>query len=251
MKLIILNNVYEIKWNNNKIIINTNELNNNLITKINTIIYIIEYIKHKINSKKKVMIYLVLSNFLKTFPINNIIDTKHINSGYTNHTNNIIFIWRYEEFEKVIFYEIIHYLKLDKLSLLNYGLFKINGLHSYYETVTDYYAIIYNTIYISILTNHKIKPLLEIELAFIKNQALFINNYFNLYEWIDIPNIIINQKSPAFSYYILKYILFEYAINNNIDNIIDYQDIFKLGITKDINNYINCNSGRMSLLSLQ
>jgi hypothetical protein len=251
-----LKNIYEIKWNDNKIIINYDKIDDKLITKLYIIIYIIEYIKNKINSKKKILIYLVLSNLeKKLFNIDKseieIIGVKNINSGYTDHKNNLIFIWRYEEFEKVIFHEIIHYLKLDKLSDLNYKLFKINGPHSYFEAVTDFYGILYNTIFISILTNHNIKSLLEIELAFIRNQALFINNYFNLGKWNNIPNIIINQNSPAFSYYILKYILFEYSIKNNFDNILNYDDIFKIGINQDINNYIDCNSCRMSLLSLE
>jgi len=246
-----LKNIYEFTWNSNKIIINLNELSNIIIDKIKIIIYILEYIRSKTNKKINILIYLIFSNLEKKFPINDYINTHHINSGYTDHNRNLILVWRYEEFEKVIFHEIIHLFDLDKYDLLNFELFKINGPHSYFEVITDFYAIIYHIIFISLLTKLRIKTLLEIELAFIKNQALYLNNYFKLDKWTDIPNKIINQKTPAFSYYILKYILFEYTLYNKFDKIDDYKKIFKLGITTDINKYININSGRMTLFSLE
>ena len=246
MKKIII-----ISFNNNNIFIKYDKkINKNiLLYKIQIIIYFIEYIKYKYNITKDVLIYLLLTNLKKKIINNEIINPINVNSGYTDYNKNLIFIWRLEEFEKVIFHEIIHYFNLDKYDILNFELFNINGIHSYFEAYTDFLAIIYNIIFIGLITKISIKTILEIELAFIKNQALFINNYFKLGSWNSIPNNIIIQKTPAFSYYILKYILFNYALNNDFNKIQEYEDIFKIGIKDD--KFINLYSARMILFNLK
>jgi len=240
-----------ISFNNNNIYIKyDNKINKQILFyKIKIIIYFIEYIKYKYNITKDILIYLLLTNLKKKIINNEIINPINVNSGYTDNSKNLIFIWRLEEFEKVIFHEIIHYFNLDKYNILDFELFNINGNHSYFEAYTDFLAIIYNIIFISLITKINIKIILEIELAFIKNQALFINNYFKLGSWNSIPNNIITQETPVFSYYILKYILFNYALNNDFNKITDYKNIFKIGIQDD--KFINLNSARMILFNLK
>jgi len=112
-------------------------------------------------------IYLVLSKLTKYLEIDEIISPKHINSGYTNLLTNDIFIWREEEFEKVTFHELIHLFNKDHRNETVKLPIEINGPKSFYEAITDFKAIIFNIIYISLLTHKKIKSILKYELNFI------------------------------------------------------------------------------------
>jgi hypothetical protein len=147
----------------------------------------------------EITMYLILSSLTKKLPQDEIIGVSHVNSGYTDFLENIIYIWRLEECEKVLFHEIMHYLDIDrkyehiniKLNLIDY--------HNYHEVITDYYGILYNIIYLSLITKKKLKILLKIELGFIKNQCMLINNHFGLENWKGNVNKQIIQKSSVFS----------------------------------------------------
>ncbi len=240
-----LNNVF-IK-SNTKNIKNTNK-------KIKLIAYIIEYLKHKNDHvNKSVNIYLVLTQLKKYFPeSNNIMDIKNANTGYTDFGKDIIFIWRNEELEKVIFHEICHYCDLDKREHHVDHIAIINGPHSYYEAITDLLGIVYHLIFLSLLTRTSIKYLLEIELGFIKNQAMFMNDYFKLGNWKNGCDSAIKQTTPAFSYYIIKYMIFEYLLDHDLIDYHHYNDLIsnisKIGFKQEP--YIKINSSRMTLLQL-
>jgi hypothetical protein len=244
-----LNYNYLIEWDNNKIYIKSDNLNIN--NRIKILVYFIEYLKYISNNNKNITIYLVLTNLKKKYNGNTIINVDNVNSGYTDNHKNIIFIWRYEECEKVLFHELIHIFDIDR----KYEKINLNIVqhHNYHEVITDYYGIIYHLIYISLITNKSIKSLLEIELSFIKNQCMLINNYFNLTSWEKkLP--IIKQKTSAFSYYILKYMLFNYLITNNIilNNDINLTELFNelINIGLKSENYFKINSTRMTLFQL-
>ena len=136
-----------IKWNNNNIYLKTTKEKFNKIKK-RLIIFIkmINYLQQ--NTNTNVNIYLVLSN-LKKIVNNDIIDVDNINSGYTDIMEKYIFIWREEEFEKVTFHELLHLFNKDHR-------LEDNSNKYYYEAITDFKAIIYNCIYVSILTKIKI-----------------------------------------------------------------------------------------------
>jgi hypothetical protein len=138
-----LNINIKITWFNNYIIIKT-DLNNLklLIYKIKIIIYIYEYLKTKSLKKISLKIYLILSNLKKTNPIlNNYLDIDNVNSGYTHSKKNYIFIWRLEEFEKVLFHEIIHFLQFDNKNIKYDIIINTNkDNHNYFETFTDFYG---------------------------------------------------------------------------------------------------------------
>jgi hypothetical protein len=132
----------------------------------------------------------------------------------------------------------------------------IDNHESYFEAYTDFIGIQYHLIYISLITNINIKLLLEIELQFMRNQATILNRHLHLGKvWNKEILIPIKQLTPAFSYYILKYLLFEYSLYNNIelfDNN-DYNKIFNKIINigfNDNQNIYNINSSRMTLLQL-
>jgi len=242
-----------IKWgkNNNIYIKTTKNKFDSFSKRLPIFLKVINYMNREQN--KDIKIYLILSNLKKKINKKEIISTDHVNSGYTNTLTNIIFIWREEEFEKVCFHEIIHLLDQDhRHEELNINS-NLKGPERFYEAITDYKAIIYNTIYLSIITNINIKKLFCYEYSFIKNQAYFI---------YDKLNIDYKQKSPAYSYYILKYIIF-YYFNKNFDeklfnyifyNNINYDKLIKIikeyKFNDNKNTYINVNSARMTLFEL-
>ena len=248
-----LNIIYRISWNNNFIIlISENKLD--LTNRIKFIIYIIEYLKIKTNNNKIIKIYLILSNLKKKFPIDSkIMGVKNANSGYNDSREEIIFIWRKEEFEKVIFHELMHCFNLDKRDEHVHDIIKTDGPHLYFEALTDFKGIIYHLIFLSLMTRRRIKNLFEYELGFIRNQAMLLNKLWDLGNWTRTPKILIEQKTAAFSYYILKYLMFEYFLNNKFDETLEYNiildKILKEGfIMKEL---IEIDSSRMTLLQLE
>lgn len=220
--------------------------------KIKLIAYIIEYLKHENQHvNNPVNMYLVLTKLNKIFPENNQnMGVKNANTGYTDFNKNIIYIWREEEFEKVIFHEIAHYLDMDKRTHHVEPIANITGPHSYYEAITDFWGILYNLIFNSILSKTSLKLLLEVELGFIKNQAMYLNYYLKLGNWKEKLKDTITQLTPAFSYYILKFLIFEYLINNDLSY--HYNDLIsnitKIGFKQEP--FIKLKSSRMSLLQL-
>lgn len=223
------------------------------LKRIKYMILLFEYLKTKTNDNRKIEIYLILSKLEKIYPLDNsIIDVPNVNSGYTDLLEDYIFVWRQEEFEKVLIHEMIHFLNLEKRDHFNrsFRLPNIKGHVDFHEAFTDFWGILYHLIYINIVTNKSIKLLFEIELSFIKNQAKQMNNYMNLGTWNNSPNILVKQKTPAFSYYIVKYLLFEYLLNNDIHD--NYHDTIIYALNKKLinENIININSSRMTLLQL-
>ena len=213
-----LPNNFSISWNNNIIYVKCTETKN-IIKKLKLLVYIIEYIKEINNIKLDVKAYLFLCDLKKLQPDKWIsLSVNNVNSGYTDNMNKYMFIWRYEEFEKVLMHEVVHLFNLDKKN------------NTYCEAITDYYGIQYYLIYLSIMLKTDIKLLLELEITFMRNQAYILYN--------NVP-----ENSPSYIYYIVKYILF---ITDNIDfNHINN----KLNIDMNIK-IIYTNSMRMTLLQI-
>ena len=248
-----------IVWTNNNVenniyIRTTKEKFNNIIHRLSIFIKILNYIQG--NSNTQIKLYLILSELTKKIEYNKIISPKHINSGYTNIITKEIFIWREEEFEKVSFHELIHLFDHDhRDEVINLDI-DINGPESFFEAITDFKAIIYNIIYISLLTSRKLESLLKFEIAFMYNQANCIS--YHLSNCMNNNTII--QKSPAYSYFILKYFIFEYFIgtfNQELFNDIfykgtKYNKLIKLINIRNLDNkYIDLNSARMCLFELK
>jgi hypothetical protein len=275
-KLPNMNINYIIKWttiNNNsinKIIIKSSSFPF-ILKRIKKIILMIEYLKFKVNKKAGITIYLLLTN-LKKYLTQDTINIDNVNSGYCDIKNNIIFIWRYEEVEKVLFHEIMHYLnfsnhlkdfeidiKINKSTLI------IDGPLSLHEAIADFWGIFYHLIYLKLNIGINYKYLLKIEYFFIRNQAMQMFDYFKLNQNQNKNMIKIKQKTPAFTYYIVKYLLFNFFLKNKHilfylnkneqeDNLftIYYNKIFKK-IFSNIKfyNFININCNRMTILQLK
>lgn len=246
-----LNYSVKISFNNINIYIKTTKHKfNNIYKRLDIFIKVTSYITK--NIKNNLDIYLILSDLKKKLDFTKIIDAEHVNSGYYNPNSNEIFIWREEEFEKVCFHELMHATGQDHYTEnINY-ITNIKGPQSYYESITDFKAIIYNIIYLSIITKIKIKSLLKHELFFIYNQAKLINKHLNIFQ---------KQNTPVYSYFILKYYIFNYFNGNNFDvklfNDLLYKNkgfnklIILIKNNKLINNdYVDFNSARMTYLEL-
>lgn len=243
---------YKISWLNNNIYIKTTQKRFDIFSKrLDVFLKILNYIN---KSNQPMTIYLILSDLKKKAESNKIISPNHINSGYTDPINQYIFIWRDEEFEKVTFHEVIHLLYKDhRHEDVDLDL-NIDGPTLYFEAITDFKAIIFNIIYISIITKVKLELIFNNEYHFIYNQAKHINKYIN-------KKNNIKQKSPAYSYFILKYFIFKFFSNifdeelfnelfyNNINysKLIDKIKDYKLNET----NFIDFNSARMTLHELK
>jgi hypothetical protein len=232
-----------------------NKYSKSILERINIIIYFLEYIRMKSDEQDlEIDIYLVLSDLVKIFPENNkTIGIKNANTGYTDHQKKIIFIWRYEEYIKVLFHEAIHFFALDKHDHHVDNIADIDGPHIYNEAITDVLGIYYHLIFLSLITKVKIKTLLELELSFIRNQAMTLNDHFGLGNWKGKPKKVIKQSTAAFSYYILKYLIFEWLLDNNLDESINYNDLLKKSLIKGfiMKPYVKIKSSRMSLLQLE
>jgi hypothetical protein len=206
----------------------------------------ISYIKG--DNKEKLCVYLLLSSLKKKIDNYKNISPKNINSGYTDIINRYIFIWREEEFEKVLFHELIHFFNHDHSNEIYTHHKKFDSL---FEAITDFKAIIYNLIYLSLLKNKKLSKLINYEFSFINNQGIMINNLIN-------SDIVL--ESPAFSYYVLKLMLLKYIVSDDFTES-DYNNLFiqnkhfnkiilKLKSLTDTK-YIDFKSSRMSYFELE
>jgi len=238
---------YLISWNNNKIYLKcTNNKFIKIVKRLPQLLRIIEFIKN--GNKENIVIYLLLSNLEKKIDNNIKIKPKNINSGYTDIVNRYIFIWREEEFEKVLFHELIHFYHIDHRDELHDIYLEYESL---YEAITDLKGITYNLIYLSLITNKKLDKLINYEFSFIHNQSIMINNLIN-------NNV--KLISPAFSYYVLKSMLINYITSKKF-SLEEYTNLFilnknfnviirKLNKIKEVN-YINFNSCRMTFFELE
>jgi hypothetical protein len=234
-------------------------------------------------------IYVWLSDLKKTKPLNKRkYEPTHVNSGATVHSliedtedlfrndfekddfeksssskkfeklNNApveLYIWRKEEFEKVLIHELIHTLKLDfmaypdELTKQIYTYFNIPihiNIHvgeAYVET----WAMIFNLIFISKSSNIFFE-IFEKELIFSLYQTSKVIHHFGYkcLNYCDKSLIKYNkdnyitqfqQDTSVFSYYILKtglllhineFIQFCVKYNNNLIDFIQSHDNFKL-----------------------
>jgi hypothetical protein len=238
---------YLISWNNNKIYLKcTNNKFIKIVKRLPQLLRMIEFIKN--GNKENIVIYLLLSNLEKKIDNNIKIKPKNINSGYTDIVNRYIFIWREEEFEKVLFHELVHFYDIDHRDEI-YDIYL--EYESLYEAITDLKGITYNLIYLSLITNKKLDKLINYEFSFIHNQSIMINNLIN-------NNV--KLISPAFSYYVLKSMLINYITSKKF-SLEEYNNLFifnknfnviitKLNKIKEVN-YINFDSCRMTFFELE
>jgi hypothetical protein len=199
--------------------------------------------------------YLILTHLKKQPPSSSIVGVKNVNSGYTDFSTNEILVWREEEFEKVIFHEMIHYMDLDvrNMAFDDKELpHHIDGPKSYFEAFTDIWGNIFYFIYLSIITGKSANSLFQIEYQFMKNQANLFNKIFNLKDWATKKTI--KQNTPAFTYYILKFLIYKEIIKSGtLDILNNPRDLLIKILSSDFKEeqFVNLNSTRMTLIQLE
>jgi hypothetical protein len=262
---------YKISWSyknfNHCIFIKSTESKfNSFKERLDTLLHIINYIydSKKTSEEREINMYLLLSPLKKIIEKDDTICPKNINSGYTDFSTNEIFIWREEEFEKVIFHELIHYMDLDVRNMAfddeDIPII-INGPKSYYEAFTDLQGILYYLVYLSIVTGKSVNSFFQIEYEFIKNQANNLNNIFKLEDWSTLAKSeptnkekkIIKQSSPAFTYFIIKYLIIKKIVEDNNINLLNnpkelIKTIFNIGFISE--SCIDIKSSRMTLIQM-
>ena len=214
------------------------------------IIILMSNIAKQTKTYTKPKIVMFLSKQKKYFPTeqNTVLSATNINSG-ASITGEIIYIWRYEEYKKVLIHELIHYFMLDygylnnkKLDDIPYKIFNINGNNVCNESFTETLATLIYLIYISKKDNINLNILINQEINFLALQVAKIIHHFDGNNNQESFKIEIKQTTSVVSYYILKFYLM-----NNLQQFIDiiYKNNFKCTDNSEfiilINNIFNNN----------
>jgi hypothetical protein len=206
--------------------------------------------------KTQLNLFIFLSKIKKKFPNDNFYTPYHVNTAYSISKTEIA-MFRTEEFEKVLFHELIHFYQLDIYNYQNAITnklpkfkFKINPNEAY----TDFIAIILHILYVKYITNKSLKQLIKMEVGYINHQ---VKKILKLANSNNITNLVknFNQSTSVFSYFILKSSMFN---NINLLNTLDinnlscdYLQIYNSFINKKWNNRISKNKNLLKNNSLK
>lgn len=178
-------------------------------------------------TKKDIPVKLIIlfTNQKKYFPTKKILITpENMNSGCTD--GDFVYIWRKEEFEKVLIHELIHYFHIDyhecdttKLKNAFHQLINIEGVDVINEAYTEIMAFTINSMIKSIEYNVSIDYIVNYEIAFTHFQIAKIINLFGGKNCDDLYKILIKQNTSLASYIIAKGIL-----QNNYQLVLYYFD---------------------------
>jgi hypothetical protein len=159
--------------------------------------------------KKQIIIHLIPSPAKKLLKTDGIMTSENINSGFTYIKRNEIYIFRREEFPKVILHELIHhdhnihhdeFKKENEILLRNH--FKLTDETTLIlnEAMIELWASLYQLAFVSIDYKIEFKKLYEMEMK------------YNLYKCHQILNIqkdnYWDDRCNIYSYIIFKTILF-------------------------------------------
>jgi len=212
-----------------------------------------------INCNKIFTIHLILSPAKKQFNLNDYLSASNTNSGFTYTNGTEIFIFREEEFPKVILHELLHHQPLihnnnfsdiNKLALMKHFNLRSDTILILNETIIELWALILHLYLISIEYNLSFKDLYDIEFkysCFKSYQILKLQESYKNKEWCDKCNI--------YSYIIFKMIImsklhlflkiFTYPYNDTtITNFIiqHSNSLFDLNKNKPVNPQITINN---------
>lgn len=163
------------------------------------------------NINKNLNFHLALCKLKRFMPNKKeIFDCINFNGGFTTLTGNDIYIHRNCEYSKVILHELIHHIGIindttikfdnnDIIKLKNKFNISIDTVLLPNESIIEFWATLYNLIFISNEYNINFDLLYKKELNFSYNQFLKIINHNDNKEWFEKTNI--------YCYFIFKYIL--------------------------------------------
>jgi hypothetical protein len=171
----------------------------------------------KINNTKKFVISLILSPAKKTINYKLPLSCSNVNSGFTFINSNNIFIFRKEEFAKVIIHEILHhnltihseiFKNENKNRLLTHFNLHPNTKLILNEAIIEFWATIIHLYFISNEYNLNYNKLLNIELKY----SLFKSYQVFLYQKKNSINNLWFDDTTIYSYIIFKTIFLYYFI---------------------------------------
>jgi len=219
----IIDSIYNYEYNNIKCMVYFRKSD-----KINRF-KIREVIKraYKIGNKtKEIIINLIMSPIKKILEIDRILTAKNINSGFTYKLGNEIFIFREEEYPKVIIHEIIHHDKLidndnfnegDKYKLMEHFEITKDTILILNETIVEFWATLVHIAYVSCKYKIDFLELYKIELQYslLKTyQILRLKetykdkmwcNRCNIYSYIVFKTILLVNINEFFKIYTYPY----------------------------------------------
>lgn len=179
-----------------------------------------------INCNKIFTIHLILSPAKKQFNLNDYLTASNTNSGFTYTNGTEIFIFREEEFPKVILHELLHHQPLihnnnfsniNKLALMKHFNLRSDTILILNETIIELWALLLHLSFISTEYNLNYNELFQLELKYsiyksyqlLKLQKSYKNNIWfdkcNIFSYIIFKTIIMLSLKDFFKIYTYPY----------------------------------------------
>ena len=215
-----------IKYNNTDIYYLTKykvkDINNgkdNILNVLCNICKIIYIIRKLFDNKKKLTIYYFDTKFEKKIPNekNKILNEFNCNSGASFVGEYIMFVWRREEYMRVLIHEMIHSFLGDfflinniyNIKLGEYFCIENNGNINMNETYTETIATIINMIYRSLIDNNN--DINEYFMNELEHSIRVLVGIMRYYRYKSIDELMrvdgckeMKQKTSVFNYYVMK-----------------------------------------------
>lgn len=177
------------------------------------------------NQKKVFKIRLFLSPAKKIIDTHKILTADNANSGFTFPSRNEIYIFREEEYPKVLLHELIHHIEMvdnqnykesNKIALRKHFNITDDTILILNETIVELWALILHILFISREYKLDFKKLFDLELKyslFKTYQILKLKETYKNKKWCDRCNI--------YSYIVFKTIILM-NINEFLDKVYSY-----------------------------
>jgi hypothetical protein len=178
----------------------------------------------KISNVKKYNVIMFLGK-QKKYLFGDMITQMNMNSG-SSMIEIFVTLWRNEEYEKVLFHELCHYIGIDHNIFTNNIItnindkFNIDGINHNSESYNETVASIINMCWKSHKLNMDLQNIYDYEIKFLLLQTAKYINFFNGRRCDDLFTINIMQNTSGLSYIVLKMILM-FNINEFMDLILE------------------------------
>lgn len=185
---------------------------------------------HNIITKTNVNIVIYDILLKKRLPAKKMaITTEHINSGYcyinSDSKNTNIVVYRREEAYKVLIHELLHFFNTfpydhDIQKCFEKHFSSVSNTINVNEALVELNALCLNCRIIANLTNNPYMKLLNEEFVFSTKQVRKLLAQQNVkFENIIQNKFVWNEKTPAFSYFVLKHIFLANMLNKTLYSI--------------------------------
>ena len=219
-KIVKMNFRYKVTFDKNFIMIfSENKILDSI--KIKSLVQLIIYLQN-IGNNLKLNAYFYLTPSIRKVN-NSCFNTKAVNGGYTKlNQNRKLVVWRKEDGLKVFIHELIHYFDIDsffrKYRDINEYL-NLTTNHDYvFEAFTDFFAINYYMVYLSLINNNYTREFLHSNFNEQYNFSLTQGFKVIKYSKLDQGNIIKNTTN-VYCYYLLKLYIMIYLRNKDLKKI--------------------------------